>query len=133
MYVRYHPENLEAKYILCHVHTYVWIREEVFVCSLVITIKNLFDLKVCIIWFSPQGHLSAVEHHGIIPRIVGDMFEQLYKMDASVELHIKVSYFEIYMEKIRDLLDGEPSMELVAFLTLSPADLLIGRVGFSEL
>jgi len=58
-------------------------------------------------YFPPQGNLNSMDHQGIIPRIVGDMFDQLYKMDASVELHIKVSYFEIYMEKIRDLLDGE--------------------------
>ena len=61
---------------------------------------------VIILYTSPQGDLDKVELQGVIPRIVGDMFEQLYNMDASVELHIKVSYFEIYMEKIRDLLDG---------------------------
>lgn len=48
------------------------------------------------------------EHfQGIIPRIVVDIFDQLYNMDINVEIHIKVSYFEIYMEKIRDLLDGK--------------------------
>ncbi len=43
---------------------------------------------------------------GIIPRIVDDMFEHIYSMDANLEIHIKVAYFEIYMERIRDLLDG---------------------------
>ena len=28
-------------------------------------------------------------------------------MEENVEFHIKVSYYEIYMEKIRDLLDSE--------------------------
>ena len=56
---------------------------------------------------SPQGVLSETEHHGIIPRIVQDMFDHIYKMDANLEIHIKVSYFEIYMERIRDLLDSE--------------------------
>lgn len=28
-------------------------------------------------------------------------------MDSSLEFQIKVSYFEIYLDKIRDLLDGK--------------------------
>lgn len=28
-------------------------------------------------------------------------------MEENLEFHIKVSYFEIYMDKIRDLLDGK--------------------------
>jgi len=28
-------------------------------------------------------------------------------MDENLEFHIKVSYFEIYLDKIRDLLDGK--------------------------
>jgi kinesin family protein 5 len=43
---------------------------------------------------------------GIIPRIVQDIFTHIYSMDSSLEFQIKVSYFEIYMDKIRDLLDG---------------------------
>ena len=27
-------------------------------------------------------------------------------MDENLEFHIKISYFEIYLDKIRDLLDG---------------------------
>lgn len=30
-------------------------------------------------------------------------------MEENLEFHIKVSYFEIYMDKIRDLLDGKIS------------------------
>ena len=43
---------------------------------------------------------------GIIPRIIQDIFEHIYAMDTSLEFHIKISYFEVYMERIRDLLDG---------------------------
>jgi len=42
---------------------------------------------------------------GIIPRIVNDIFNHIYAMDENLEFHIKVSYFEIYLDKIRDLLD----------------------------
>ena len=56
---------------------------------------------------SPQGVINNMDAQGIIPRIVEDMFEHIYNMDANLEIHIKVAYFEIYMERIRDLLDGE--------------------------
>uniref|UniRef100_A0A3Q0QU79 Kinesin-like protein n=1 Tax=Amphilophus citrinellus TaxID=61819 RepID=A0A3Q0QU79_AMPCI len=42
---------------------------------------------------------------GIIPRISRDIFDHIYSMDENLEFHIKVSYFEIYLDKIRDLLD----------------------------
>lgn len=32
-------------------------------------------------------------------------------MDENLEFHIKVSYFEIYLDKIRDLLDGEWTLD----------------------
>lgn len=44
---------------------------------------------------------------GIIPRIVHDIFNHIYNMEEYLEFHIKVSYFEIYLDKIRDLLDGK--------------------------
>ena len=28
-------------------------------------------------------------------------------MDENLEFHIKISYFEIYLDKIKDLLDGK--------------------------
>lgn len=53
-----------------------------------------------------QGIFGDPEHQGIIPRIISDIFTHIYNMDENLEFHIKVSYFEIYMERIRDLLDG---------------------------
>jgi len=52
-----------------------------------------------------EGVLGDVNLEGIIPRIVQDIFSYIYQMDENLEFHIKVSYFEIYMDKIRDLLD----------------------------
>ncbi|KAK5602644.1 Kinesin-1 heavy chain [Crenichthys baileyi] len=52
-----------------------------------------------------EGKLHDPEMMGIIPRIVEDIFNYIYSMDENSEFHIKVSYFEIYLDKIRDLLD----------------------------
>ncbi|XP_048885140.1 kinesin heavy chain isoform X2 [Brienomyrus brachyistius] len=52
-----------------------------------------------------EGKLHDPEQMGIIPRIAHDIFDHIYSMDENLEFHIKVSYFEIYLDKIRDLLD----------------------------
>uniref|UniRef100_A0A8C2DHA8 Kinesin-like protein n=1 Tax=Cyprinus carpio TaxID=7962 RepID=A0A8C2DHA8_CYPCA len=52
-----------------------------------------------------EGQLHNSQLKGIIPRIAQDIFDHIYSMDENLEFHIKVSYFEIYMDKIRDLLD----------------------------
>ncbi|XP_078018879.1 kinesin-1 heavy chain-like isoform X1 [Epinephelus lanceolatus] len=52
-----------------------------------------------------EGKLHDPDMMGIIPRIVQDIFNYIYSMDENLEFHIKVSYFEIYLDKIKDLLD----------------------------
>ncbi|XP_063975774.1 kinesin heavy chain isoform X1 [Diachasmimorpha longicaudata] len=52
-----------------------------------------------------EGVIGDPNKQGIIPRIVNDIFNHIYGMEENLEFHIKVSYFEIYMDKIRDLLD----------------------------
>ncbi|XP_034430518.1 LOW QUALITY PROTEIN: kinesin heavy chain-like [Hippoglossus hippoglossus] len=52
-----------------------------------------------------EGNLHDPPLMGIIPRISRDIFDHIYSMDENLEFHIKVSYFEIYLDKIRDLLD----------------------------
>uniref|UniRef100_A0AAV2JMV0 Kinesin-like protein n=1 Tax=Knipowitschia caucasica TaxID=637954 RepID=A0AAV2JMV0_KNICA len=54
---------------------------------------------------SMEGKLHDPDMMGIIPRIVQDIFNHIYSMDENLEFHIKVSYFEIYLDKIKDLLD----------------------------
>ena len=49
--------------------------------------------------------MNSDGHQGIIPRIVQDIFNHIYTLDANLQFQIKVSYFEIYLDKIRDLLD----------------------------
>ncbi len=52
-----------------------------------------------------EGVIGDTKLEGIIPRIVNDIFNHIYGMEENLEFHIKVSYFEIYMEKVQDLLD----------------------------
>lgn len=52
-----------------------------------------------------EGVIGDSVKQGIIPRIVEDIFNHIYSMEENLEFHIKVSYYEIYMDKIRDLLD----------------------------
>uniref|UniRef100_A0A5K3ES86 Kinesin heavy chain n=1 Tax=Mesocestoides corti TaxID=53468 RepID=A0A5K3ES86_MESCO len=59
--------------------------------------------------FTMEGVLGDPVLQGIIPRIVHDIFNHIYNMDENLEFHIKVSYFEIYLDKIRDLLDVSKS------------------------
>ena len=46
---------------------------------------------------------------GIIPRIISDVFDFMEAAPASSEFSIRVSYVEIYMERICDLLNPEVS------------------------
>uniref|UniRef100_A0A8C0B016 Kinesin-like protein n=1 Tax=Buteo japonicus TaxID=224669 RepID=A0A8C0B016_9AVES len=72
--------------------------------SLFITVVLSFMFHF-IVFFSNKGKLHDPDGMGIIPRIVQDIFNYIYSMDENLEFHIKVSYFEIYLDKIRDLLD----------------------------
>jgi kinesin family protein 5 len=60
-----------------------------------------------------EGVIGDSNKQGIIPRIVNDIFNHIYGMEENLEFHIKVSYFEIYMDKIRDLLDGRIFMNIL--------------------
>lgn len=45
------------------------------------------------------------ELKGIIPRIIESIFQTIMTSPPNVEFTVKVAYMEIYMEKIRDLLN----------------------------
>ncbi|CAO3592633.1 unnamed protein product [Absidia cylindrospora] len=49
--------------------------------------------------------IEDTQNKGIIPRIVEQIFESIILSPANMEFTVKVSYMEIYMEKVRDLLD----------------------------
>ncbi|CRK23149.1 hypothetical protein BN1723_018575, partial [Verticillium longisporum] len=44
------------------------------------------------------------EGRGVIPRIVEQIFASIMSSPSTIEYTVRVSYMEIYMEKIRDLL-----------------------------
>ncbi len=41
---------------------------------------------------------------GIIPRVMEDIFQHISQEPDSVQVWVSVSYLEVYMDKVRDLL-----------------------------
>jgi len=55
--------------------------------------------------FTMEGPEHTGELAGLIPRITYRIFEDIAKQGSEVEFAVKVSYVEIYNERVRDLLD----------------------------
>ena len=55
--------------------------------------------------FSMEGVKGHPDLAGIIPRMFDHLFKCIAEADPAIEFSIKCSYLEIYMEKIKDLLD----------------------------
>uniref|UniRef100_A0AAV1VE09 Kinesin-like protein n=1 Tax=Peronospora matthiolae TaxID=2874970 RepID=A0AAV1VE09_9STRA len=51
------------------------------------------------------ANIDHPELQGIIPRTATEIFDNVMNADENMEFIVKVSYIEIYMERIRDLLD----------------------------
>jgi len=51
------------------------------------------------------GDIENEETRGIIPRIVAQIFESILQSPSNIEYTVRVSYMEIYMERVRDLLN----------------------------
>ena len=53
-----------------------------------------------------QGpNIEDLEMQGIIPRMVRTVFNRIETASETIEFSVKVSQVEIYMERIKDLLD----------------------------
>lgn len=48
---------------------------------------------------------SSTSQHGIIPRLIHDIFDTIESADEDIDFTIKVSMLEVYLERIRDLLN----------------------------
>lgn len=60
--------------------------------------------------FTMQGpDIEDLELQGIVPRMVRTVFNHIDNSSENIEFTVKVSMMEIYMEKIRDLLDPSKS------------------------
>jgi kinesin family protein 5 len=46
------------------------------------------------------------DKQGIIPRMVKTVFDKIENASEDIEFTVKISMIEIYMEKIKDLLDS---------------------------
>ena len=49
--------------------------------------------------------IENIELQGVIPRMVRTVFNRIDAASDTIEFSVKVSMIEIYMEKIRDLMD----------------------------
>lgn len=56
-------------------------------------------------WLSQGADIDDEKTKGIIPRIVEQIFDSIMEAPSNIEFTVKVSYMEIYMEKVRDLLN----------------------------
>lgn len=55
--------------------------------------------------YTMMGDMTDDNSKGITPRIVEQLFSAIYAAPAHVEYTVRVGYMEIYMERIRDLLN----------------------------
>lgn len=60
--------------------------------------------ETCRIILSQGADIDDDELKGITPRITEQIFDEIIQSSANIEYMVKVSYMEIYMERIRDLL-----------------------------
>lgn len=49
--------------------------------------------------------MENADLRGLTPRLVESIFQTIYNAPSNLEFTVKVSFMEIYMEKIKDLLN----------------------------
>nr|XP_042913496.1 kinesin heavy chain [Parasteatoda tepidariorum] len=73
----------------------------------------IFKFKLQIIYL--QGDVSDNDKLGIIPRVAHDIFSRTESLDDKTKSEIKISYYEIYLEKIIDLLSNSTKGNLFVY------------------
>jgi len=53
------------------------------------------------------GSIWDPELSGIVPRCINKLFQEIEKVEHAVQFQILVSFYEIYCEKVRDLLSPQ--------------------------
>jgi kinesin family protein 5 len=74
------------------------------------------------------GTAVAIEddaHKGIIPRVIDELFQRALIAGSEMEFSIRVSFVEIYCERIRDLFDPKNDNLAGAYASTSPLSLLL--------
>ncbi|CAN3373762.1 hypothetical protein DIURU_005792 [Diutina rugosa] len=73
------------------------------------------------------------DERGIIPRIAEDIFNHIGHGSSDIEYTVGVSYFEIYMEQIRDLLDDSNGPARTSQLRRQPSTASVSGVPGGDL
>ena len=57
--------------------------------------------------------MDTEEKKGIIPRMMSHLFELILNSSENIEFNVKVSFLELYNEKLHDLLDRRKLYESI--------------------
>eukprot|EP00760_Papus_ankaliazontas_P016349 PhM_4_TR16789/c1_g1_i2/m.103420 len=62
--------------------------------------------------YTMEGNLADPAHHGLTPRLIDNVFKRLKAHEDVTELVARISYVQIYQEKIQDLLQDRRQLEI---------------------
>jgi kinesin family protein 5 len=69
---------------------------------------------------------ELVANAGITPRVIFNIFETIEKSPAEMQYTLEVTMVEIYMEKVRDLLDPSPEKANLNIMTIDGLPVIVG-------
>ena len=69
---------------------------------------------------------DLVASAGVTPRVIFDIFDSIEKSPAEMQYTLEVTMVEIYMEKVRDLLDPSPEKANLSIMTIDGQPVVVG-------